>query len=344
MGKEIENRRLLAPDFIKGIAIVLMVYGHLTMVGTFVDVQNLVTGWIYSFHMPLFLIVSGMFFAVDGDPVVKAKRLSLRIGIPYLIFISIYLLGLILIQQVGISTSNLPPDSISSFLVAVLFRPYGGYWFLHSLLLIQLALLGGYWVASLMKKESMDAGWFLAIIFLFGLSAFGLVQSRTIAYFLIGMIIRFVANKRPKIPLLLAWGAVPIIFVISSVVSNISILTFGFAEITWCVSIFVGLYAVGDHFSNSSWVRFIAWIGRNSLSILVFHSLFIVLSKPVAGPSLRLEPTGVLYSFGATFIVTALCLISAWSCDKLRMSRFLFASSQCYIPFRNTTKEGGTSS
>ena len=69
--------RQIAPDFVKGIAIVLMVYGHLTMVGSWASWRNHAAAWIYSFHMPLFLMISGMFFSVEGETGKKIKKLCL---------------------------------------------------------------------------------------------------------------------------------------------------------------------------------------------------------------------------------------------------------------------------
>ncbi|HAW18859.1 MAG TPA: hypothetical protein DCX14_01635 [Flavobacteriales bacterium] len=53
--------RITAPDFIKGLCIILMVYGHITMIGTLDEAQNAIKEFIYTFHMQIFLLVSGFF-------------------------------------------------------------------------------------------------------------------------------------------------------------------------------------------------------------------------------------------------------------------------------------------
>ena len=47
--------RVVLYDIIKGIGIMLMVLGH--------TCGQPLYNWIYSFHMPLFFIVSGLFFS-----------------------------------------------------------------------------------------------------------------------------------------------------------------------------------------------------------------------------------------------------------------------------------------
>ncbi len=328
--------RQLAPDFIKGLAIILMVYGHLTMVGTWASWQNDATGWIYSFHMPLFLMISGMFFSGGSDPFWKMKKLLLRIGVPYVLFISLYLVGLKLIQFVGIPTSNAPPGSVSEFVETILLHPRGGYWFLHSLLLIQLSLLLARAGAKWMKTNDAASILLVSALLLLLLVTFGLVQARTILYFLIGMAIQFVAGRTLKTPLLVGLGGIVLVWVLDHCLQLDGIRNFTFVEVVWCVSILFGSWAWADRFSESKGTSIIAWVGRNSLSVLVFHAIFIVLLKPVAGWCVRLEPTGWLYSIGATFIVTTLCLISAFICDKTRLSRYLFRTPRCYMPLQQS--------
>ena len=121
--------RQVIPDWIKGLAIVLMVYGHINHIGLFAALQKQAVGFIYTFHIPLFLIVSGFFFNTNNDPSELLRKLARRLLVPYLLFVSLYLTGLILIQKTGIQTSNLPPDSFLDFLKIVFFYPRGVYWF-----------------------------------------------------------------------------------------------------------------------------------------------------------------------------------------------------------------------
>ena len=64
MGNNANNRNLYI-DLIKGIAIITVIIGHLiqyTSVGNFNFYENYIYKFIYSFHMPLFMLISGYLF------------------------------------------------------------------------------------------------------------------------------------------------------------------------------------------------------------------------------------------------------------------------------------------
>lgn len=54
------NKRLEYIDIVKGIGIFLMVLGH----SYSEDNASLIIKWLYSFHMPLFFIVSGVLYGI----------------------------------------------------------------------------------------------------------------------------------------------------------------------------------------------------------------------------------------------------------------------------------------
>ena len=80
--KEIKRKRLEYIDIARGIAIILMVLGHVCQ-----------AGWkrtiIFSFHMPLFIIISGMFFKKDEKFKDSFKKMLKNLIIPYIITITI---------------------------------------------------------------------------------------------------------------------------------------------------------------------------------------------------------------------------------------------------------------
>ena len=76
-----ENRimRLECADISKGIGILLVIIGHCVYIGG--SIHN----WIFSFHMPLFFILSGMF--IKDEPVQKFVGKKARtLLIPYVVF------------------------------------------------------------------------------------------------------------------------------------------------------------------------------------------------------------------------------------------------------------------
>lgn len=75
---EQDNRRIGYLDTAKGIGILLVILGH-------IDV-GFATSWIYSFHLPLFYIISGMCFTYSDDFKGFFIKKSKRCLLPYLIF------------------------------------------------------------------------------------------------------------------------------------------------------------------------------------------------------------------------------------------------------------------
>ena len=51
--KELNKKRILWIDYAKAFAMFFVIFGH-------VNSGNYLTNWIYSFHMPLFFLLSGI--------------------------------------------------------------------------------------------------------------------------------------------------------------------------------------------------------------------------------------------------------------------------------------------
>lgn len=83
-----QRKRLRYFDMVKGVAIVLVVIGHIVAFPPHMRV------WIFSFHMPLFFVISGMLMHYRHDeekPMKEVVKKRLRsIGIPYAWFSLMY--------------------------------------------------------------------------------------------------------------------------------------------------------------------------------------------------------------------------------------------------------------
>lgn len=75
-----EKKRLAFPDVAKGIAILAVILGH-SLSHYVTDYTNLLCNFVFSFHMPLFFIVSGYFYSNRAGGITKSARTLL---IPYL--------------------------------------------------------------------------------------------------------------------------------------------------------------------------------------------------------------------------------------------------------------------
>lgn len=87
--------RIVKFDNLKGLAILLVVLGHLTLFRSF-WVMSLTRNFVFLIHLPLFFFVAGYFSKIGPDEPVKAFK---RLFIPYIIFcllweiFKIYFLG-----------------------------------------------------------------------------------------------------------------------------------------------------------------------------------------------------------------------------------------------------------
>lgn len=71
------NKRVEYMDTLKGLLIILVVFGH-------TGIDSSIQKWIYSFHMPLFLIISGFFYKESRD-IISLKRIK-RLVLPFIGF------------------------------------------------------------------------------------------------------------------------------------------------------------------------------------------------------------------------------------------------------------------
>lgn len=83
-------------DFMKGIFIILMILFHLTYFSIY---YPCLLSWVYSYHMPGFLIISGFLFKVGKNWEELLKSLK-SLFIPYIIFLCIYCIGIHLLGSV----------------------------------------------------------------------------------------------------------------------------------------------------------------------------------------------------------------------------------------------------
>ena len=121
-------------DYLKCLFVLLMVTFHLAY---FADGYPLLKQWVYTFHMPGFLLISGYLMRVDR-PLRQFSRTLLWLAVPYLVLESSYIvLSSVLPVRDGI-------DHLTVFIFADKFfvHPLGPYWYLHTLILCGFSLAG----------------------------------------------------------------------------------------------------------------------------------------------------------------------------------------------------------
>jgi fucose 4-O-acetylase-like acetyltransferase len=136
------NNRANWVDYGKGIGIILVVYGHLLSSAYHGGIKvpehffMLSDSMVYSFHMPLFFFLSGLFVEISfrkrGAKNYLLDKFS-RIAYPYIIW------SILQVSVEVLFSSQTQKGATLSDLFAVIYRPWGQFWFLYALLLMHVA-------------------------------------------------------------------------------------------------------------------------------------------------------------------------------------------------------------
>lgn len=299
--------RIDALDFLKCIFVLLMVAFHLAY---FADAHPLLKQWVYTFHMPGFLLISGYLMRVDR-PLRQFSRTLLWLAVPYLVLESSYIVASAFLPV----RDGIAQLSLSVFAEKFFLHPLGPYWYLHTLILCGVA----YYAVWLIRQSNLLSR-FLWLAFALGaLAALQLVAWDVSLYFFLGVVIRqsrlsFSDVFRPSL-----WAFV-----------GLAILAF-FPD-TFHKSTIGGVFTVYLVIAASlallphlpTWLRrSTLFLGRNSLALFLFSPIFTMGCK-VFIPYLDFDSSRCLF----LVISLPLCVIGALAVcrllDALHLSPFLF--------------------
>lgn len=272
-------------DALKGIGIILVVYGHIH------SEQDSVRLFIYLFHMPLFFAISGYLFKQTALSVPFLKQKFRSLLLPYFSFGMIYLviwafrngfngISTILKGLLIISTSNLPIESGLWFLPALFFcellvviiDKYCLHRVLKALVIIALTITGCLWTRFIPYRLpwALDVAFSALGFFYFGritsskefekkvhgkeLLAVGMICAGILLSPICGKI-----NMRAGM-----WGNAPLAYG----VAMIMIVALFIISIRWC--------------DTQSWVKTtLTAIGRHSIVFLCTNHIVIEYSRKI---------------------------------------------------------------
>ena len=132
-------------DLYKGLAILLVVVGHLTQSYVPDFDRSLLFKGIYMFHMPLFFFVSGMVYSIKPSAIslvefgISVLKRARQLLLPFIVW---YLVGYL------VSHSNVP---LNEYMLALVKSPDAGLWFLWVLFVFTCAADLGRLVASISR-------------------------------------------------------------------------------------------------------------------------------------------------------------------------------------------------
>ena len=310
----LSTTRIEALDYLKCLFVLLMVAFHLAY---FADEYPLLKQWVYTFHMPGFLLISGYLMRVDKT-LHQFSRTLLWLAVPYLILESSYItLSAFMPVRDGIEHLTL-----STFADKFFLHPLGPYWYLHTLILCGI----GYFSVWKRRNYSTISRLILLGFYFAGLSFVQLVAWDVSLYFFLGVVIRqsklsFLQVFRPSWLAFIAllWlGCYPETFHKESLGGLITV----YLVISAALAVFPHLLP--------SIKRAALFLGRNSLALFLFSPIFTMVCK-IFIPYLAFDSSRVLF----LALSLPLCVLGALSVcrvlDALHLSPWVLGREKALI-------------
>ena len=311
------QKRIGELDFLKCIFILLMIVFHLVYIG---DKYPYAKDWVYTFHIPAFLLISGFLMHVEKSAMAFLRSM-LWIFIPYAVMEAGYV----------VMSSVLPvrggADHVTWQLLVdkLLIDPMGPYWYLHTLLLCGLVYWG---VAQLLKGLVSTFAMLVTLSLVYVGLSYGLhlVAPSSAFYFMIGVIVKqtgvgFTTFFRGS-----WWSLIPLVL-LSAYPENFHRFTLPGVLITYLViSVLLAAYSLLPGFLQ----RPGCYIGRNTLSLLLFSPIFTMLVKPLVNV-FSFDPSGMVFLFVSLTIAVVGSFALTWVMDSLGLSRYFFGRDQALL-------------
>lgn len=322
----------------KGIAISLVVIGHIfNRIG-----DNSINEWIYKFHMPFFFMLSGFLAikALQKPLILQIKNKFISLIIPF--FFS------------GFSISFFLNNTDKFFLDTF----HGGYWFLLSLftcwiiflplskilfhyranILLEILILiipffAGNILMSYMDKESIDITSFSFTFAFYRFFILGYFIGKI--YFKYNFKVILEKSKLYK-DYVSALSILTFLGISLSCIAGknfISLFPLTVWQFLLCISLFLSVYYF-HNIINFKILKVLSYLGENSLSIYLFHYLFVY-QFPL--PEIKNIPLGfqTLIVIVLYFIVIISTMIISTPFKKNSILAFLFLGNKIKLSYNN---------
>lgn len=130
-----QKGRLIYIDALRGFAILLVVLGHVLQLA-YGNTDNIIFRYIYSFHMPLFMFLSG-YVSYKITSWQNMKKRFFQLIVPFFSYIVIAYVVSGVVKETGASLA-----SLLNHIWSVILQPDLGLWFLWALFFINLIFIG----------------------------------------------------------------------------------------------------------------------------------------------------------------------------------------------------------
>ena len=338
------NNRADWVDYGKGIGIILVVYGHLLSSGFHAGLNIperffiLSDSIVYSFHMPLFFFLSGLF--VEGSFQKRGARNYLfdkfsRIAYPYLIW------SVLQVSVEVIFSSQTQKGTSLADLLAIFYKPWGQFWFVYALFVMHIVFT----VSKNLGKYSTPLMLIAATILYFNplhtgmLGLFGF--SMHFIFFVSGIVFRkyLINMEKHNTPL---WIVVSLFiiftgsvyFILGNLVEPVRLATgaqthpfyflyLAILGITFCI-------CLSQYLSNKNGFQFLQILGVYSLQIYLVHMLAGVGIRMILLYIFGIQNWGIHIITGVGFALIAPIILQKIS-DRIKFP-YLFEFKRNYDP------------
>ena len=312
-------------DKLKGYACFLVLFGHVIMgirlAG--VPIPSFFEGaekFIWSFHVALFLFLSGVVYKETGEWKSKGTKSGfilhklLNLGIPYIFFSAVYILINSLVGQVNTQSSM-------ADILNIWHTPVAQYWFLYALffLFVVWTIFSGLlknWVITLVM---LFIGYVLPL-FGIGLGPFDIVFYSALAFGL-GTVVDF--SKLTKIPL---WAKCAVI--LAHLATGVALIMLGKIEAPF----FKELMIVFGIYSSILFIfllqdikpvsRFLLFVNKYSFQIYLLHTIFTAGIRIVL---VRINLTNwIVHIIVGTLCGLVFSVLAAVIAKKVKLFNFFF--------------------
>jgi fucose 4-O-acetylase-like acetyltransferase len=265
--KEINKKdRNQTIDILRGIATLMVILGHAIQRGLVVDFQyNIIFRFIYTFHMPLFMILAGytLYLSHPKYDFKFVKNKVFRLLYPLIIW-SYIIYFMRDFNFVGIQPFISFPQNVWEYTKTLLVRPDYIIWFIYALFVFNLVFL----VANKMPKAFFLSSIiiFEIIVWFLPIQYFGIYFIRIyLPFFVLGY---YLAKYKDNILPNLKYYVIPCIIFYCLTIFNWQV-GYENALVTYMLAIssMIILYVVVKLVSKKYISKSLMWIGRNSLYI-----------------------------------------------------------------------------
>ncbi|QNU66625.1 acyltransferase family protein [Ruminiclostridium herbifermentans] len=279
-------------DFLKGIGIVLVVLGHCftTALETKYYSIRILKDFIYTFHMPLFFIVSGYLQGLRPYSINKLKNFSThqirKLFLPYIAWSIVLYIFYYFLNSINIITIQenirLNPIYLIYDILAYNIRTGNVLWFVYILCIISIV---SYIFHNLITKKGFNIAFLVAVLFLGVIANIYLrdelfVLKRFLVMWIyyevgvyIGIFIKDINIKANTTVNIILMALYPFIFIFY--LKSNSIFTYGLKVICALLAVFI-LYNLSKY-NNCRTYRIFNYLGKRTSYIYYLHNPYIVL-------------------------------------------------------------------